>query len=115
MADGDQVATGIAGLDSILHGGVPRTNVILAIGETGTGKTLLGIEFIYRGITDFDEPGIIVIFETRPDKLIRDAANFRLESAGLAGAEEAANHLYESAGAGRGDPIGQQPSSRDGD
>ena len=38
------------------------TNVILAEGTTGSGKTLLGTEFIYRGITQFGEPGIIVHF-----------------------------------------------------
>lgn len=70
------VQTGIAGLDAVLMGGIPRTNVILVQGTTGSGKTLLGMEFIYRGITQFDEPGIIVVFETNPDKLIRDAAAF---------------------------------------
>src|SRR5262249_56782808 len=42
----------------------------------GTGKTLLGIEFIYRGVTAYNEPGIIVTFEVSPQKLIRDAASF---------------------------------------
>jgi circadian clock protein KaiC len=68
------IHTGIAGLDRILMGGIPRANVILVEGTTGSGKTLLGTEFIYRGITDFNEPGIIVVFEVSPDKLIRDAA-----------------------------------------
>ena len=68
------VRTGISGLDLILMGGIPRTNVILVEGSTGSGKTLVGVEFIYRGITQFNEPGIIVVFEVSPDKLIRDAA-----------------------------------------
>ena len=68
------VRTGIAGLDAILHGGIPKTNVILVEGTTGSGKTLFGLEFIYRGIKEFDEPGIVVVFEVSPDKLIRDAA-----------------------------------------
>jgi hypothetical protein len=58
------VKTGIKGLDSILLGGIPRNNVILVQGVTGSGKTLLGLEFIYRGIVEYDEPGIIVVFET---------------------------------------------------
>ena len=70
-----RVRTGIAGLDQILLGGIPRSNVILVQGETGAGKTLFGIEFIYRGIVEFDEPGMIVVFETSADKLIRDAAS----------------------------------------
>jgi circadian clock protein KaiC len=76
MPEGDLIKTGIAGLDSILLGGIPRNNVILLQGVTGSGKTLMGLEFIYRGITQFNEPGLIVVFETSPDKLVRDAAGF---------------------------------------
>ena len=83
MAKNGAVQLGIQGLDAILHGGIPRGNVILVEGTTGTGKTLLGIEFIYRGITEFDEPGIIVVFETSPDKIIRDAATLGWDLAKL--------------------------------
>jgi circadian clock protein KaiC len=76
MSKGNMTKTGIKGLDSILLGGIPRTNVILVQGVTGSGKTLMGLEFIYRGVTEFNEPGLIVVFETNPDKLIRDAAEF---------------------------------------
>src|SRR6202040_769813 len=76
MSEGGLIKTGIKGLDPILFGGIPRTNVILVQGVTGSGKTLMGLEFIYRGITEYDEPGLIVVFETNPDKLIRDAAGF---------------------------------------
>ena len=76
MPEGDLIKTGIVGLDSILLGGIPRSNIILLQGVTGSGKTLMGLELIYRGITQFNEPGLIVVFETSPDKLIRDAAGF---------------------------------------
>jgi circadian clock protein KaiC len=76
MSEPGLVKTGIAGLDSILLGGIPRTNVIVVEGAAGSGKTLMGLEFIYRGIALYNEPGIIVVFETNPDKLIRDAAEF---------------------------------------
>ena len=76
MAEGDLIPTGIAGLDDILRGGVPRGNVLLVEGAAGTGKTLLGVEFVYRGVTEHDEPGIIVSFEVAPKKLSRDAAGF---------------------------------------
>jgi circadian clock protein KaiC len=76
MFEGGLVKTGVRGLDSILMGGIPRTNVILLQGVTGSGKTLMGLEFIYRGITEYNEPGLIVVFETNPDKVIRDAAGF---------------------------------------
>jgi circadian clock protein KaiC len=76
MAERDVIKTGIKGLDEILLGGIPRGNLILVQGAAGTGKTTLGLEFIYRGITEFDEPGMIILFEVSPDKLVRDAASF---------------------------------------
>jgi circadian clock protein KaiC len=76
MPEADLVKTGIKGFDEILFGGIPRQNIILVAGTAGTGKTTLGVEFVYRGARQFDEPGVIVLFEVAPDKLIRDAALF---------------------------------------
>ncbi len=73
MPDPDLVKTGIAGLDDILPNGIPRGNVILVEGAIGAGKTTMGVEFVYRGASQFDEPGIIVVFEVSPDKIMRDA------------------------------------------
>lgn len=73
-SDTPRVKTGISGLDEILTGGIPRGNVTLIEGAIGTGKTTVGVEFIYRGITMFNEPGVIVLFEVSPDMLARDAA-----------------------------------------
>jgi circadian clock protein KaiC len=83
MTTGDKIRTGISGLDAIFLDGIPRGNVILVDGTTGSGKSLLGLEFIYRGITQFNEPGIIVVFEVSPDKLIRDAATLGWDFAEL--------------------------------
>src|SRR6266436_5571505 len=76
MTESDLIQTGIYGLDEIFLGGVLKGNLILVEGAAGTGKTLLGVEFIHRCITEHDEPGIIVVFELSPKKLIRDAAGF---------------------------------------
>ena len=76
IPENDLIKTGVAGLDGIFMGGIPRANTILLQGAAGTGKTLMGIEFIYQGVSQFDEPGIIVMFETNPDKLIRDSEQF---------------------------------------
>src|SRR6266853_5587615 len=76
MTESGIIQTGIYGLDKIFLGGICKGNLILVEGAAGTGKTLLGVEFIHRGITEHDEPGIIVVFETSPRKLIRDAAGF---------------------------------------
>jgi circadian clock protein KaiC len=76
VSESSLVKTGIKGLDSVLLGGIPRSNVIVVQGVTGTGKTLMGVEFIYRGAIQYNEPGLIVVFETSPDKLIRDSVEF---------------------------------------
>src|SRR5450755_1386847 len=60
MAESDLIQTGIYGLDKIFLGGILKGNVVVVEGAAGVGKTLLGLEFIYRGITEHDEPGIIV-------------------------------------------------------
>jgi circadian clock protein KaiC len=76
MAERDLVKTGVTGLDPILSEGIPRGNIILLEGAIGAGKTTLGVEIIYRGAAEFDEPGVIVLFEVSPDRLVRDAACF---------------------------------------
>jgi circadian clock protein KaiC len=76
VAESDLIQTGIAGLDRLFLGGVRRGNVILVEGPGGVGKTALGLEFVYRGAREFNQPGIIVTFEVTPRKLIRDAAGF---------------------------------------
>ena len=76
MSESDLVKTGIAGFDDILSGGIPRGNVILLEGAIGCGKTTMGVEFIYRGASEFNEPGIIVLFEVSPEKIIRDSQRF---------------------------------------
>src|SRR2546425_508835 len=76
MPESALVKTGIKGLDEILFGGIPRGNIILLAGTAGRGKRTLGVEFVYRGARQFNEPGVIVLFEVAPDKLIRDAALF---------------------------------------
>jgi circadian clock protein KaiC len=53
MPKPDLVKTGVAGLDDILSGGIPRGNVILVEGQIGCGKTTLGVEFVYRGASQF--------------------------------------------------------------
>ncbi|MEM2809963.1 MAG: ATPase domain-containing protein, partial [Candidatus Methanomethylicia archaeon] len=61
----ERVKTGIPGLDEILKGGVPRRNVILLAGGPGTGKTIMGQQFLYYGLK-IGEPGIYVALEEHP-------------------------------------------------
>ncbi len=75
--------TGIAGLDDMLMGGFLPETANLIEGAPGTGKTTLGIQFIYHGITACDEPGLILTFEEFPQQYYRDAAGFGWDLPGL--------------------------------
>ena len=64
--------TGIAGLDQITGGGLPQGRPALVCGGAGCGKTLLAIEFIVRGATQFNEPGVFVSFEETSEELTQN-------------------------------------------
>ncbi len=66
--------TGIAGLDDVTGGGLPRGRPTLVCGGPGCGKTLLAAEFLVRGATRFGEPGVFMLFEETAAEL---AANVR--------------------------------------
>ena len=72
----ERVPTGIEGLDQALNGGIPKGNVILVSGSAGTGKTLLGLSFIYYGATKFNEPGIFISTDQTPEEIRMQAKNF---------------------------------------
>lgn len=55
--------TGVEGLDEITEGGFPKGRPTLICGGAGCGKTLLSMQFIIKGITEFDEPGVFMSFE----------------------------------------------------
>ena len=61
--------TGIAGLDQITEGGLPRGRTTLLCGTAGCGKTVLAMEFLARGATEFNEPGVFLAFEETDKEL----------------------------------------------
>jgi len=61
MSKDGLIKTGITGLDDILLGGIPRTNVVLLQGVTGSGKTLMGLEVIC-----FPASEVLAMSEARP-------------------------------------------------
>jgi len=61
-----RIKTGIPGLDEILNGGVPKRNVVLLAGGPGTGKTIMGMQYLWAGISEYEEPGIYVALEEHP-------------------------------------------------
>jgi circadian clock protein KaiC len=64
--------TGIQGLDEITQGGFPRGRPTLVCGSAGAGKTLLAMEFLVRGATEYDEPGVFMAFEETAPELTQN-------------------------------------------
>jgi len=55
-----RVKTGIPGLDDLLQGGFPEPSSILLTGPTGTGKSIFGLQYLYNGARNFNEPGFMI-------------------------------------------------------
>lgn len=73
--------TGISGFAQVSMGGLPAGRATLVSGTTGSGKTLFALEFLARGVLDFDEPGVFVTFEESPEDIRRNAASFGFDMA----------------------------------
>jgi circadian clock protein KaiC len=67
--------SGIEGLDEITGGGLPRGRPTLVCGTAGCGKTLLAMEFLVRGATQFGEPGVFVAFEETAEEIAQNVAS----------------------------------------
>jgi len=61
--------TGVDGLDEITEGGFPQGRPTLICGGAGCGKTLLSMQFLIKGITEYNEPGVFMSFEEPSDDL----------------------------------------------
>jgi circadian clock protein KaiC len=79
----ERIPTGINGLDEALTGGLPKGRSTLITGSTGTGKTVILNEFIYRGITQFKEHGVYVAFEESKKDIIKNVKSFGWNYASL--------------------------------
>ncbi|MCS7223189.1 MAG: NACHT domain-containing protein [Armatimonadetes bacterium] len=74
--DGQREETGIKGLDLVLGGGFLKGATVLVQGLPGSGKTTLGLQFIYHGASRKNQRALIVSFEEFPTQMFRDAKNF---------------------------------------
>ena len=75
--------TGIEGLDTITNGGLPKGRPTLVCGNTGCGKTLLAMEFLVRGASQFNEPGVFMAFEESTKDLMANVASLGFDLKGL--------------------------------
>ena len=78
-----KVLTGIEGLDTITNGGLPKGRPTLVCGNTGCGKTLLAMEFLVKGATQFNEPGVFMAFEESTKDLVANVASLGFDLKGL--------------------------------
>jgi circadian clock protein KaiC len=67
--------TGISGFDEITRGGLPKGRPTLVCGSAGAGKTLFAMEFLVRGVTLFNEPGVFMSFEESSEELATNVAS----------------------------------------
>ncbi|MBC7695194.1 MAG: KaiC 1, partial [Burkholderiales bacterium] len=79
----EKCPTGIKGFDEITEGGLPKNRTTLVSGSAGSGKTLLGLDFLINGAIKFKEPGVFMSFEETQEELYTDLASLNLDLQGL--------------------------------
>jgi len=72
----ETVQTGIYGLDEMVGGGFPKNRIILILGGPGAGKTILASQFLYKGITEFNENSIMVSLDEGKKHFYSEMMNF---------------------------------------
>ncbi|MFH1470598.1 MAG: ATPase domain-containing protein [Candidatus Micrarchaeota archaeon] len=77
----ERVTTGVDGLDELLEGGFPKGSVVLVSGSPGAGKTILGLQFLKKGV-DMDERGLYITFEETRRFILDQAARFNWDLEG---------------------------------
>ncbi|MDD5461797.1 MAG: circadian clock protein KaiC [Methylococcales bacterium] len=79
----EKCPSGIPGLDQISNGGLPRERTTLVCGGAGSGKTLMGIEFLVKGAVEYGEPGVLMCFEENAEELAQNVASLGFDLNGL--------------------------------
>ncbi len=67
-----RVPTAIPGLDEMIEGGFIEDDVILVTGCPGAGKSTFGIQYLYKGAVDYNDPGLYVTLEESPARIMRN-------------------------------------------
>jgi circadian clock protein KaiC len=68
--------TGIPGFDQLAQGGIPKGRSLLISGKAGTGKTVLLSSFLQQGIEKYEQNGVFVTFEERPEDIAKNVKGF---------------------------------------
>ena len=71
-----KVKTGIPGLDSVISGGMNSGRAVTISGPPGSGKTTFGLQYLYSGATDFDEPGVYITMAQNIEEIKNDCKSY---------------------------------------
>ena len=80
----EKAPTGIAGFDEVTSGGVPKGRPTIVCGGPGCGKTMFAVEFLVRGATEYNEPGVLMTFEETSEEMAKNVASLGFDLKGLA-------------------------------
>ena len=76
--------TGITGFDQVTNGGLPKGRPTIVCGGPGCGKTMFAMEFLVRGATQFNEPGVLITFEETGDEMTKNVSSLGFDLKTLA-------------------------------
>jgi len=74
--DSQVVKTGIPGFDPTLSVGLKKNSSVVVSGTPGSGKTTFGLQYVYSGAKDFDEPGVYISLSQSIDEIKNDCKAF---------------------------------------
>jgi circadian clock protein KaiC len=80
----EKALTGITGFDQITNGGLPKGRPTIVCGGPGCGKTMFAMEFLVRGATEFNEPGVLMTFEETGDEMTKNVSSLGFDLKALA-------------------------------
>lgn len=72
----ESAPTGVEGLDELISGGIPRGRIILVLGGPGAGKTILASQFLYKGLSQYGENGILVSLDESQNHYYNEMMKF---------------------------------------
>jgi circadian clock protein KaiC len=71
--------TGIKGFEELTNGGLPLNRSTILVGATGTGKTIMAMEYIVNGALQFNDPGVFMTFEEKTDDLCENVKSLKYD------------------------------------
>jgi circadian clock protein KaiC len=80
----EKTPTGIGGFDEVTNGGLPKGRPTIVCGGPGCGKTMFAVEFLVRGATEYNEPGVLMTFEETSEEMTKNVASLGFNLKGLA-------------------------------